>query len=124
MVYKSFDKKSSGSGVKSIIMPNQELAEELNKPIIRKFEKQKVYSSCKDNDQGAGLVDMQLISKFNKGFRFVLCFIDVYSKYAWVLSLKDKESIAVTNAVQKQLNESKYKLSKIWVDKKSKFYNR
>ena len=124
MVYKSFDKKSSGSGVKSIIMPNQELAEELHKPIIRKFEKQKVYSSCKDKNQGAGLVYMQLISKFNKGFRFVLCFIDVYSKYAWVLSLKDKESIAVTNAVQKQLNESKYKLSKIWVDKKSKFYNR
>ena len=50
MVYKSFDKKSSGSGVKSIIMPNQELAEELHKPIIRKFEKQKVYSSCKDKD--------------------------------------------------------------------------
>ena len=50
MVYKSFDKKSSGSGVKSIIMPNQKLAEELHKPIIRKFEKQKVYSSYKDND--------------------------------------------------------------------------
>ena len=50
MVYKSFDKKSSGSGVKSIIMSNQKLAEELHKPIIRKFEKQKVYSSYKDND--------------------------------------------------------------------------
>ena len=50
MVYKSFDKKSSGSCFKSKIMPNQELAEELHKPIIRKFEKQKVYSSYKDND--------------------------------------------------------------------------
>ena len=50
MVYKSFDKKSSSSCVKSKIMPNQELAEELHKPIIRKFEKQKVYSSYKDND--------------------------------------------------------------------------
>ena len=69
MVYKFFDKKTAGSGIKS--MPqNEQLAEELYKPIIRKFEKRKVYSTFKDNIWGADLADMQLMSKFDKGFRF------------------------------------------------------
>ena len=71
MVYKCFDKKTAGSGIKS--MPqNEQLADELHKPIIRKFKKRKVYSTFKDNVWGADLADMQLISKFNKGFRFLL----------------------------------------------------
>ena len=57
-----------------------------------------VYSSFKDNIWGGGLDDMQLISKFNKGFRFLLCVIDIYSKYAWVVPLKDKNGITITNA--------------------------
>ena len=68
----------------------QQLAEELHKPIIRKLKK-KVYSSFKDNIWAADLADMQLISKFNKGFLFLLCVIDIFSKYAWVVSLKDKK---------------------------------
>ena len=89
MVYKIFDKKTAGSGIKS--MPqNEQLAEELHKPIIRKFGKRKVYSAFKDNIWGADLADMQLISKFNKRFRFLLCVIDIFSKYAWVVPLKDK----------------------------------
>ena len=67
---------------------------------------------------------MQLISKFNKRFRFLLCAIDIYSKYAWIIPLKDKKEIAVTNAFQKILNESNRKPNKIWVDKVSDFYNR
>ena len=66
MVYKFFDKKSKGTGIKS--KPNQQLANELQKPIIRKFKKGKVYSSFKDNIWGVDLADMQLISKYNKGF--------------------------------------------------------
>ena len=90
MVYKFFDKKNAVSGVKS--MPqNEQLAEELHKPIIRKFKKRKVYSAFKDNIWGADLADMQLINKFNKGFRFLLCVIDIFSKYAWVVPLKDKK---------------------------------
>ena len=93
IAYKFFDKKSSVSGVKSEVMPNQrlsdlamrQLAEELQKPIIRKFEKQKVYSSFKDNIWGAHLADMQLISKFDKLICFLLCVIDTFSKYAWVV---------------------------------------
>ena len=67
---------------------------------------------------------MQLISKFNKVIRFLLCVIDIYSKYAWVISLKDEKGITITNAFQKILKESERKPNKIWVDKGREFYNR
>ena len=67
---------------------------------------------------------MQLISKFNKGFRFLLCIIDIYSKYALVIPLKDKKGTTITNAFKKVSDESNRKPNKIWVDKGSKFYNR
>ena len=66
---------------------------------------------------------MQLISKFNKKFRFLLCAIDIFSKYAWDVPLKDKKGISVVNAFQKILNRSGCKPNKIWVDKGSEFYN-
>ena len=64
------------------IISNKELAEELHKPIIRKFDNRKVHSPFTDNIWGADLADLQLISEFNKGFRFLLCVVDIYSKYA------------------------------------------
>ena len=67
---------------------------------------------------------MQLISKFNKGIRFLLCVIDIFTKNAWVIHLKDKEGITLVNAFQKVLNKSDYKPNKIWVEKGSEFYNR
>ena len=66
---------------------------------------------------------MQLISKFNKGIRFLLCVIDIFSKYAWVVPLKDKKGVSIVNAFQKILKESNRKRNKIWVDKGSEFYN-
>ena len=57
-------------------------------------------------------------------FIYLLCVIDTYSKYAWVIPLKDKKRVTVTNAFQKNLNESKHKPNKIWIDKGSDFYNR
>ena len=66
---------------------------------------------------------MQLISKFNKGFRFLLCVIDIYRKYAWAVPLKDKKGVSVVNAFQSFLNKSKRKPHKICVDKGSDFYN-
>ena len=80
MVNKVFDKKVSGGGVKSGNMLSQELAEELYKPSIRKLKKRKVHSSFIDNIWHVELADMQLITKFNKGF--LLCVIDIYS---WVV---------------------------------------
>ena len=78
-------------------MQNQELSEELDKPSIRKFEKRKLYSSFKDNIWGADLKEMQLISKNNIGFRFLINVIDIYGKYSWVVPLKGKKVITVTN---------------------------
>ena len=67
---------------------------------------------------------MQLINKFNEGIRFLLCVIDIFSEYAWVIPLKDKRGITITNAFKKILDESNRKPNKIWVDKVSEFYNR
>ena len=89
MVFKFFDKKSKETGIKS--MPNQQLANELHKPIIRKFKNRKVYSSFKDNIWGVDLADMQLINKYNKGIRYLQCAIDLFSKYAFVVPLRDKK---------------------------------
>ena len=103
LVYQCFDKKASGRGVKSIPQ-NEQLSDELHKPIIRKFFK-KVYSGFKDNVWAADLADMQLISSFNKGFRFLLYVIDIYSKYAWVVSLKDKKGVSIVNVFQSILKK-------------------
>ena len=119
MVYKIFDQKSKGSALKE----NQQLANELHKPIIRKFRKRKVYSSFKDNIWGVDLADMQLISKHNKGIRYLLCVNDLFSKYAWVVPLKNKKGATITNAFQNILDSSKRKSNKIWVDQSSEFYN-
>ena len=124
MVYKFFDKKSTGSGItNNDIKQNLQLAKELHKPIIRKFKKRKVYSGFKDNIWGADLADMKLISKFNKGFRFLLCVIDTFSKYAWAVLLKDIKGISIVNAFQKTLDKSERKPNIIWVDKGCEFYN-
>ena len=93
-------------------MSNQELAEELHKPVIRKFEKRKVHCSFIDNIWDAYFVDTQLSSKFNKGIHFLLCVIDIFSKYAWVVSLKEKIGITITKAFQKILDDSNSKPNK------------
>ena len=123
MVYKFFDKKLKGSGLNIPLEFNEKLARELHKPIIRNLKKITVYSGFKDNIWGADLVDMQLISKFNKGFRFLLCVIDIFSKYVWVVPLKDKKGVSIVDAFQKILDDSNRKPNKIWVDKESEFYN-
>ena len=120
MVYKFFDKTSQGKGLAKENVP---LANELHKPIIKKFNKRKVYSSFKDNIWDVNVTDMQLLSKFNEGFSFLLFVIDIFSKYAWVIPLKDKKCISIVNAFQIILKESNRKPNKIWVDKGSKFYN-
>ena len=60
-----------------------------------------MYSSFRDNIWGVDLADMQLLSKFNKGFRFLLCVIDIDSKFDWVIPLKDKKGVSIVNAFQK-----------------------
>ena len=114
MTYNFFDKKSSGSGVDT--EPNYQLANELYKQIITKFKRWIAYSSFRDNIWGVGLVDMQSLSKYNKGIKYLLHAIDLLSKYAWVIPLKDKRGITIVNACQKQSqkeeNQIKYGLIK------------
>ena len=108
IVYKFFDKKSTGSGFKklknttnptagpSVLARNSSiLADERHKPIIRKFHKRKVYSQFKDNIWGVDLADMQSLSRKNKRIKYLLCVIDLYSKYAFVIPLKDKKELVL-----------------------------
>ena len=97
-------------------------AEELHKLIIRNFKKRTVYSRFKDNIWSADLADMQLISKFHEGFRYLVFVFDIFSKYAWVVALKDKIGASIVDAFQKILDYSNRKPKKIWVDKGSEFY--
>ena len=66
---------------------------------------------------------MKLLNKYNKGYKFLLCVVDMYSKYAWVIPLKDKNDISIVNGFQKIINDSKRRPNKIWVDRGSEFYN-
>ena len=99
------------------------MANELQKPIIRKFQKRKVYSSFRDNIWGVDLADMQSLSKYNKGIKYLLCVIDLLSKYAWVISIKDKKGTSIINAFKKIISEG-CKPNKIWFDQGSQFYNK
>ena len=83
----------------------------------------KVYSWFRDNIWGVDLADMQLLSKYNKGIKYLLCGNDLFSKYAWVIPLKAKIEIGIVNAFQKIISEGR-KPNKIWVDQGSEFYNK
>ena len=105
MVYKFFDKKSMGSGTAKPsslerIASSSILADELHKPIIKKFEKRKVYSQFKDNIWGVDLADMQSLNRKNKGIKYLLCIIDLYSKYVFAIPLKDKKGTSILNAFE------------------------
>ena len=146
MVYKFFDKKSTaepsslertGIGFKKLkntTKPSSSiLADELHKPIIRKFNIRKVYSQFKDNIWGVDLADMQSLSRKNKGIKYLLCAIDLYSKYAFVIPLKDKKGISIVNAFDEIIKQSNrranstsaqhVKPNKIWIDQGGEFYN-
>ena len=136
MVYKFFDKKSTaepsslkrtGSGFKKLkntAKPSSLiLADQLHKPIIRKFNKRKVYSQFKDNIWGVDLAEMQSLSGKNKGIKYLLWAIDLFSKYAFVIPLKDKKGISIVNAFNKIIKQSNRKPNKIWVDREGEFYN-
>ena len=119
MIYKFLDKKAedithTGDGI--WISNNQQLAIKLHKPIIRKFKKCKVYLLYRDSIWRADLVNVQLLNKYNDWVRFCLCVIDIYSKYAWFVPLKDKKGITFTYTFQKILGESGCKPNKILVD--------
>ena len=121
MVWKFFDKRSKsllGSGIE-----NKQLADELHKPIVKKFKRIKVYSYFKGNIWCIDLADMQLIGKFNKGIKYLLCVTDLFSRYAWIVLLKNTTIASIVNAFQSIFKKSSRKQKKTWVDHDSEFYN-
>ena len=88
-------KKVLGSGIE-----NKKLADNLHKPIFKKFKRRKVYSSFKDNIWDVDLADISLIIKFHKGIKYLLYAIDLFSRYDWVVPLKDKKCVSFVNAFQ------------------------
>ena len=103
MVYNLFDKKSSGSGVNA--EPNYQLSNELHKQIIRKFKERKDYTSFRENIWRVDLADVRSLSKYNKGIKYLFCAIDIFSKRAWVVHLKDKRGISIVNVLQKIISK-------------------
>ena len=104
MVYKFFDSKvSSGSGTKKDMTKSSSLilADELHKPVIRKSNKRKAYLQFKDNILGVDLADMKSLSKHNKSIKYLLCAIELFSKYAFFVPLKDKKGISIVNGFNK-----------------------
>ena len=137
MVYRFFDSKvapldkktmsGKGSAKHSSLERtgnNKNLAEELHKHVIKIFNKRKVYSQFRDNVWEVDLADMQSLSKKNKGIKYLLCAIDLFSKYAFAIPLKDKKGISIVNAFNKIIKQSNRKPNKIWVDQEGEFYNR
>ena len=121
MVYKFFDKKPKGSGITNEF--NYQLANELHKPIIRKFKKRKVHSSFKDNIGGVDLFDKKDITKQFNGTQYLLCATELFCKFAWVIPTKDKKGTSIVNAFKKIISEGQRKPNKIWIDQGSEFYN-
>ena len=112
--------KSSGSGVAN--ERSYQVANELHKSIIRKFKKRKVYLSFRENIWGVDLADMQSLSKYNKGIKYLLYAVGLFNKYAYVVPIKDKKGVSIVNAFKKLISEGR-KPNKIWVNQCSKFYN-
>ena len=92
------------------------LAQELNKPMVKKLKRRKRYARFKDNIWAPDLAEMGLLSSKNCGAKYLLCVIDVFANYAWVKPLKDKKAKTVLNVFIERVNESKRKLNKLWVD--------
>ena len=103
---------------------SQQLAEELHKPITRNFRKRRVITYGIDEIWAADLVEMQKYSKWNKGIKYLLMVIDVFSKYGWIVPLKDKKTESVSSAFNTIFKKSKRKPEMLWTDKGSEFISK
>ena len=125
--------ESKGSKARRIVDPKEaskkapewrnKLAEELHRPIKRKFPKRRVIVNDIDDTWSADLVDMQAFSKDNKGIKYLLTVIDIFSKYAWAIPLKNKTGESVTDAFNKIVSEGRSPQN-LWVDEGKEFYNK
>ena len=112
-------KRKLGLGVEN---NNKILSEELHKPKRKNYPRRKIIVNHIDEIFAADLVEMQKFAKLNKGYRYLLTCIDIFSKYSWVIPLKDKKGITIKNALEKIFNKRKPKF--LWTDKGTEFYNK
>ena len=106
-------------GIKKNSRWTDALAEELHKPVTRKFEKRRVIARGVDNIWAADFVDMKAFAKDNEGVKYLLTVLDVFSKYGWIVPLKTKKGVEVANALRQIFKERKPE--KLWVDKGKEF---
>ena len=121
MFYTFSDKKSSERCF--AIKPNYQRWNELHRQIIKKFKRKKLDTSLRDNICGVDLADMQSLSNYNKWIKYLLCAVDLFTQYAWVVPLKEKKGINIVNAFQKIVSKG-CKPNKIWVDQGHEFDNK
>ena len=115
-------KRKTGMG---IIRWSNELANELHKPVRHKFPKRRVFAKNVDDIWAADLVEMNTLSKFNKGYKYLLTVIDVFSKYGWIVPIKNKTGLNVANAIKLIFDkDGKRKPTRLWTDKGKEFYNK
>ena len=100
---------------------SQQLADELHKPVTRKFQKRRVISNDIDDIWAADLVEMQKYSKWNNGIRYLLMVIDVFSKYGWIRGLPNKKTETVTEEFRDIIMKSNRKPKMLWTDKGTEF---
>ena len=110
--------------MKAVVGPFEKLADELHKPVKRKFQRRHVNAFSIDDVWGADLVDMREWEKQNKGYKYMLNVIDVFSKYAWSIPMKNKTGGTTFEAFRKIANESGRIPKHLWVDKGLEFYNK
>ena len=101
----------------------KELADELHKPLKRNFTRRRVIANHIDEIWCSDLVEMQQFSKWNKGYRYLLMVLDVFSKYGWIVPLKDKKGETVAEAFKKIFKEGR-KPHYLWTDKGKEYYNK
>ena len=119
MVCKFFHKKTE-----SRVSVNEQLAEELHKPVIMKFKGRKVYVRFEDNFCEGDLAELKSLPSKNKNVKYVLCIIDVFTKSVCIKHLKDKKGKTILNAFIEIANDSNRKLKKLWVDQGRELYNK
>ncbi len=103
---------------------SDELAEELHKPLRHKFPKRRVMVQGIDDTWAADLVEMGTLSRHNKGSKYLLTIIDIFSKFGWIVPLKDKKGSSVVKAFRKVFRDSSRRPKKLWTDKGREFYNK
>ena len=101
---------------------SSQLADELHKPVRRRFQKRSVFAKQVDNIWTADLVDMSSYSRSNSGYKYLLTVIDVFSKYGWIVPLKTKTGKEVATAFQELFTDN-VPPSRLWTDKGTEFYN-